>query len=114
MGGSFRRSAGLVVAGLVVLSLSFWITLTLIDSTDQYGGAEIGPAQVPMTDDDGTSRTMRPSILRNLPPAPSGFPFRVAWDGIDGLNAKIIAPDPTAGTTLALSLMVTHTPCRCR
>jgi hypothetical protein len=98
-----------LVAGLGVLSLSFWITLTLIDSTDQEGGADIGPAQVPLIDDDGMPRTSRPSSLRDLPPAPSGFLFRVAWDGIDGLNAKIIGPAPIAGGSLVLSLVATQT-----
>ena len=104
MSGSVGRNAGLFVAGLAVLILSFGITLVVIDS---MSGEDVSLADVPLTNDDGTPRTARPSTVDDLPPAPSGYQFRVAWDGIDGLNALAMGTGPTSGGNPALSLVAT-------
>jgi hypothetical protein len=107
MGGSFQRSAGLLIAGPAVLCLSFWITLSIIDGTDQPA-SDNDLARAPLRDDDGTPRTERASSLRDLPPAASGVGFGTAWDGIDGFNARVIGPPPIAGGILELSLVATR------
>jgi hypothetical protein len=108
MVGSVARRTGLIVAGLAVLGLSFGITLTILDSMDQGDGSDISPADVPLNNDDGTPRNSRVSTLRDLPPPPSGFPFGVGWDGVDGLNARVIGPAPIRGGSLLLSLVATR------
>lgn len=107
MVGSVARRTGLIVAGLAVLGLSFGITLTILDSMDQ-GDPDISPADVPLNDDDGTPRNSRVSTVRDLPPPPSGFPFGVGWDGVDGLNVRVIGPAPIRGGSLLLSLVATR------
>ncbi len=108
MSGSLGRSAGLFLAGLAVLCLSFWIALTLIDSADESAGHDVSLADVPLTNDDGSSRNARPSTVPDLPAPPSGLPFRAVWDGVDGVNALIMGPGPTGGGNLALSLVATR------
>jgi hypothetical protein len=93
------RRVGLFAAGLAVLVLSFWIALTAIDS---MGGSDVSLADVPLTNDDGTPRTARSSKIDDLPPAPVGYSFSVAWDGIDGLNAMTIGTSPTSNPALSL------------
>lgn len=105
MTGSVGRRAGLLGAGLAVLVLSFWVTLAVIDST---GGGDVSLAEVPLTNEDGTPRTARPSTVDDLPPAPSGYPFSVAWDGIDGLNARVMGSGPTGAGNPAVSLVATQ------
>ena len=108
MGGSLGRSASIFLAGLAVLCLSFWITLTLIDNADERVGHDVSLADVPLTNDDGSPRIARASTVPDLPAPPSGLPFRAVWDGIDGLNALIMGPGPTGGGNLALSLVATR------
>ena len=108
MGGSLGRSAGLFLAGLAVLCFSFWITLTLIENTDENIGHDVSLADVPLTNDDGSPRNARASTLRDLPAPPAGLPFRAVWDGIDGVNALIMGPGPLGGGNLALSLVATR------
>jgi hypothetical protein len=79
--------------------------LAIIDGADQSVG-EINLAEVPWTDDDGTPRTAHASSLRDLPP-PSSASFGAGWDGIDGLNARVVGPPPMSGGSLALSLVAT-------
>lgn len=105
MGGSVGRIAGYVAAGAGVLLLSFWVTLTAIDSTIP---ADVALADVPLTNDDGTPRTTRRSTVRDLPPAPTGFPFAVAWDGVEGLNVQVMGPGPVNSDNAALSLLATQ------
>jgi hypothetical protein len=113
MAGSVGRSAGLVVAGVTVGALAFGVTLTLIDS--DRGTADIALAEVPLTNDDGSPRYALASGMRDLPPPPSGLPFGVAWDGVDGVNARIIGPSPVvANGSLALSLVAARVPGRHR
>src|SRR5467141_3899053 len=98
MAGSAVRNAGLVAAGAGVLGLSFWITLIIIDSTDlmrRGSSRSVDPqiTDVPLTNEDGTPRRSRFSVISDLPPIPASPPAGAAvWDGLDGLNAKIIAP----------------------
>src|SRR5262249_27783187 len=68
---------------------------------------EITLAEVPLTDDDGVPRISRATTVRDLPPPSSASSFGVGWDGIDGLNARVIGPPPIPGGTLALSLVAT-------
>ncbi len=105
MAGSVGRQAGLFLAGLTVLILSFWGTLTLIDS---MAGGDVSLADVPQTNEDGTPRITRRSTLDDLPPAPSGYPFSVAWDGIDGLNVVVMGTGPTSVGSPAVSLVATQ------
>lgn len=84
------------------MAVSFGITLTLIDSND---ARDIAVAEVPLTNDDGSPRSARASSLRDLPAPPSGLPFGVAWDGIDGVNVRIVGPSPVANGGPALSLV---------
>jgi hypothetical protein len=105
MGGSVGRTAGLIAAGAAVLILSFWLTLAIIDGP---APTDINLADVPLTNEDGTPRATRASTVRNLPPTPSGHPFGVAWDGVDGLNVQAMGPSPTDTNSLALSLLATR------
>jgi hypothetical protein len=106
MGVSLGRAAGLIVAGSAVLILSFWVTLFLIDSMDS-GGADVSLAEVPLTNDDGTPRVSRASTVDDLPPAPTGYPFSIGWDGLERLNALPMGAGPIRGSSLALSLVAT-------
>jgi hypothetical protein len=83
--------------------MSFGITLALIDSGDR-GSADISLADVPLTNDDGSPRGARASVVGDLPAPPSG----VGWDGIDGLNARIVGPSPIADGGMAFSLVATR------
>jgi hypothetical protein len=105
MGGSVGRIVGFIFAGAGVLLLSFWVTLTLIDSTIP---ADVALAAVPLTNEDGTPRATRRSTMRDLPPAPTGYPFGVGWDGIDGLNVQLMGPGPVNADNAALSLLATQ------
>jgi len=107
MHGSVGRRAGLILAGLAVLVLSFWVTLTVIDSDR---GRDVSLADVPLTNEDGSPRSTRATSLRDLPPAPAGLPFGAGWDGVDGLNVLVLGPGPTGGGNLALSLVATREP----
>jgi hypothetical protein len=113
MPGSVGRSAGLVVATIAIFAVAFGITLMLIDNDDS--ARDVSLAEVPLTNDDGSQRSAVASALRDLPPPPpAGLPFRVGWDGVDGVNARIIGPSPVANGTLALSLIAARVPGRHR
>jgi hypothetical protein len=108
MGDSQGRNAVLFLTGLGVLCLSFWITLTIIDSGAENRPSDVQLADVPLTNNDGSPRSARASTMPDLPPAPAGFRFSVAWDGIEGLNALIMGVGPTGGGNRALSLVATR------
>jgi hypothetical protein len=105
MGGSVGRIIGFVAAGAGVVLLSFWVTLTLIDEMQP---GDVNLVDVPLTNDDGSPRVSKASDIRDLPPAPSGSSFRMAWDGIEGLNAVVMGPGPTGSGNAALSLVATR------
>jgi hypothetical protein len=100
------RGAALLLSSLAVLGLSFWASLTLIDTSRESGDVRL--ADVPLLNEDGTPRSTRSSIVLDLPPPASGSSFSVAWDGIDGLNALVLGPAPAGGKQLALSLVATR------
>jgi hypothetical protein len=104
IGGSPGRRAVLVATGAGVLLLSFWVTLTVIDSTIP---ADLKLADIPLTNEDGTPRATRRSTVRDLPPPPTGG-FGMAWDGVDGLNVQIIGPGPISTDFSAYSLLATR------
>ena len=109
MARSIGRKIGLVVAGCAVLSFSFRLTLSLIDSEDRSENPEVSLADIPQRNEDSSARNAYASSLRDLPPAASaGQLFHTAWDGIVGLNARVIEPAPFAGGDLALSLVATR------
>jgi hypothetical protein len=108
MGDSVARNVILVMTGLGVLCLSFWITLTIIDSTAQYRATDVLLADVPLTNEDGSPRNAQPSKVSDLLHPPIVPPFSVGWDGIEGLNALIMGSGPTGGGNLALSLVATR------
>jgi hypothetical protein len=99
--------AVLFLTGLGILCLSFWITLTIIDTAAEYRPRDVRLADVPLTIRDGSPRNTHPSKVSDLPPAPTGFSFGVAWDGIDGMNALSMGPGPIGGNQ-ALSLIATR------
>ncbi len=84
MGNSFARNVILVMTGLGVLCLSFWITLTIIDTGAQYHTRDVPLADVPLTNEDGSPRGARPSKVSDLPHPPIVPPFSVGWDGLEG------------------------------
>jgi hypothetical protein len=108
MADSAGRNVVLALTGLGVLCLSFWITLIVIDTGAEKRPRDVRLADVPLTNIDGSPRIARASKLADLPAAPTGFKFSVAWDGIEGLNALIMGPGPTGGGNLALSLVATR------
>jgi hypothetical protein len=108
MGDARGRNAVFFLTGLGVLCLSFWITLTVIDSGAENRPGDVQLADVPLTNNDGSPHSARASTMPDLPPAPTGFRFSVAWDGIEGLNALIMGPGPTGGGNRALSLVATR------
>jgi hypothetical protein len=105
MGGSVGRIVGYMAVGAGVLLLSFWVTLTLIDSTIP---ADVALSDVPLTNDDGTPRAARPTAVHELPAAPTGFPFGVGWDNVEGLNVQVMGPSPVNSDNAALSLLATR------
>lgn len=108
MADASGRNVILVLTGLGVLCLSFWITLIVLDTGAEKRPSDVRLADVPLTNNDGSPRSTRASKLADLPAAPTGFKFSVAWDGIEGLNALIMGPGPTGGGNLALSLVATR------
>jgi hypothetical protein len=108
MADSAGRNVVLALTGLGVLCLSFWITLIVIDTGAEKRPSDVRLADVPLTNNDGSPRNARASKVADLPPAPTGFKFSVAWDGIEGLNALSMGPGPTGGGNLALSLVATR------
>ncbi|HLH87355.1 MAG TPA: hypothetical protein VKX28_02750 [Xanthobacteraceae bacterium] len=98
----------LVLMGLGILCLSFWITLIVIDTDAEKRPHDVRLADIPMTYRDGSPRSAHPSKTSELPRPPSGFPFRVAWDGIEGMNALDMGPGPIGGGNLAVSLVATR------
>jgi len=108
MGDSLGRNVVLFLTGLGVLCLSFWITLTVIDTGAEIRPSDVRLADVPLTNNDGSPRSAQATKMPDLPPPPTGFPFSVAWDGIEGLNALNMGPGPTGGGNVALSLVATR------
>jgi hypothetical protein len=107
MGETPGRKAVLVLTGFAVLCLSFWITLVLIDAGAENRPNDVRLADIPLTNSDGSPRTTHASNISDLPRPPSGLPFSVAWDGIEGLNAMTMGPGPIRGNQ-ALSLVATR------
>lgn len=105
MSDSLGRHAILVLTGLAILGLSFGITLAVIDRAENRR-SDVRLADVPSTDRDGSPRSARDSSVADLPPAPAGSGFSIAWDGIEGLNA--LAMGPPGGGYRALSLVATR------
>jgi hypothetical protein len=110
MGDAFARHMILFTAGVGVLCLSFWITLTIIDTEGQYHASDVRLADVPLTNQDGSPRNGRPSKISDLPNPPVVRPFHLGWDGLQGVNALIMGPGPTGGGNLAVSLVAIHDP----
>jgi hypothetical protein len=108
MPDSAGRNVILALTGLGILCLSFWITLIVLDTGAEKRPADVLLADVPLTNGDGSPRNTQASKVADLPTAPTGFKFSVAWDGIDGLNAMTMGPGPTGGGNLALSLVATR------
>jgi hypothetical protein len=108
IGESLARNVILGMAGVGIVCLSFWITLTLIDSRAQYYASDVRLADVPLTNLDGSLRSARATKLSDLPAPPAVAPFSAGWDGIEGLNALILGAGPTGGGNQALSLVATR------
>src|SRR5262249_43564052 len=53
-------------------------------------------------------RAVRPISVRELPQVPPGAPYPVGWDGIEGLDAKIVGAAPIPGGGALLSLVATR------
>ena len=101
MAGSRGRNAGLLLAGLAIIGLSFWITLAIVSDDEP---SDLRLADVPLTNNDGSPRGSRPSRIRDLPRPPAVSDFKVTWDGIEGLSALTLGPGPIDGR-LGLSLV---------
>ena len=108
MGDARGRNAVLFLTGLGVLCLSFWITLIVIDSGAENRPGDVRLADVPLTNSDGSPRGAHASKISDLPHPPAGFPFSVAWDAVEGLNAMTMGAGPIGGGNQALSLVATR------
>jgi hypothetical protein len=107
-GGSVARKIILVMTGLGVLCLSFWITLTIIDTGANFRPGDVRLTEVPLTNEDGSPRSTRASKVSDLLHTPVVPPFATGWDGLERLNALVMGPGPTGGGNLALSLVATR------
>lgn len=110
MNDAFARHIILFMAGVGVLCLSFWITLTIIDTRGQFHASDVRLADVPLTNQDGSPRSGRLSKISDLPNPPAVQSFHLGWDGLQGINALIVGPGPTGGGNLAVSLVATRDP----
>ena len=106
-GETLARNVILVMTGLGILCLSFWITVIVIDTGADKRPTDVNLADVPLTNEDGSLRNTRQTKVSDLPPAPIVPTVSVAWDGIEGLNAMNMGPGPTGGGNQALSLVAT-------
>ena len=106
-GETRARNVILIMTGVGILCLSFWITVLVIDTGAENRPSDVSLADVPLTNQDGSPRNARANKVSDLPPAPIVPTFSVGWDGIEGLNALNMGPGPTGGGNLALSLVAT-------
>jgi hypothetical protein len=106
-GETLARNVILVMTGLGILCLSFWITVIVIDTGAEKRPSDVSLADVPATNEDGSPRSTRANKVSDLPAPPIVPTVSVGWDGIEGLNALNMGPGPTGGGNLALSLVAT-------
>jgi hypothetical protein len=106
-GETRARNVILIMTGLGILCLSFWITVIVIDTGAEKRASDVSLAEVPLTNEDGSPRNARATKVSDLPPPPVVATYTFGWDGIDGLNALNMGPGPTGGGNLALSLVAT-------